>query len=178
MALRIFLLRPLATAIDSSPRMLLYFFGSKERLIAQGLANIRVREQIDFKRAVSKPSAADLLEIPVARLEIGGLPSQGEILQAIFRGLWPGSSEPQKIPESSEKAVGDWLPLFEQAFAAVGISPAHAKTLATLALGAVRGLHLDLLATGERKRTEAAFREMLSLFSLLVQSRSKPGGSR
>jgi hypothetical protein len=34
------------------------------------------------------------------------------------------------------------------------VSPAHAQTLATLALGAVRGLHLDLLATGERKRTE------------------------
>ena len=28
-------LRPLATAINTSPRMLLYFFGSKERLIAE-----------------------------------------------------------------------------------------------------------------------------------------------
>ena len=66
--------------------------------------------------------------------------------------------------------MSHWLPLFEQAFAAVGVSPAPAQTLATLALGAVRGLHLDLLATGERKRTEAAFREMLRMFSLAVQS--------
>ena len=55
-------LRPLATAIDTSPRMLLYFFGSKERLIAEALAGIRAREQIDFKRAVSKPRPADRLE--------------------------------------------------------------------------------------------------------------------
>jgi hypothetical protein len=72
--------------------------------------------------------------------------------------------------------VGDWLPLFEQAFAAAGVSPALARTLATLALGAVRGLHLDLLATGDRKRTEAAFREMLRLFLLAVQSRPKLSG--
>ena len=55
-------LRPLATAIGTSPRMLLYFFGSKERLIAEALAHIRIREQIDFKRAVSKPRPADRLE--------------------------------------------------------------------------------------------------------------------
>jgi hypothetical protein len=45
-------------------------------------------------------------------------------------------------------------------------------------LGAVRGLHLDLLATGDRKRTEAAFREMLRLFSLAVQSRPKLSGPK
>ena len=171
-------LRPLATAIDSSPRMLLYFFGSKERLIAQGLANIRVREQIDFKRAVSKPSAADLLESLLRDWRSAASPRREKYSRLFFEVYGLALQNPKKFPEFLEKAVGDWLPLFEQAFAAVGISPAHAKTLATLALGAVRGLHLDLLATGERKRTEAAFREMLSWFSLLVQSRSKPGGSR
>jgi AcrR family transcriptional regulator len=34
-------LRPLAVAINTSPRMLLYFFDSKERLIAEALARIR-----------------------------------------------------------------------------------------------------------------------------------------
>src|ERR1700687_715776 len=37
-------LRPLAATINTSPRMLLYFFGSKERLIAEALAHIRTRE--------------------------------------------------------------------------------------------------------------------------------------
>ena len=77
-------LRPLATAIGTSPRMLLYFFGSKERLIAEALAHIQIREQIDFKRAVSKPRRSGSSGVSVARLEIVGLPSQGEILQAIF----------------------------------------------------------------------------------------------
>ena len=43
-------LRPLAAGVNTSPRMLLYFFGSKERLISEALAEIHVREQLDFAR--------------------------------------------------------------------------------------------------------------------------------
>ena len=41
-------LRPLAAGVDTSPRMLLYFFGSKEQLIFEALAQIRFRQQADF----------------------------------------------------------------------------------------------------------------------------------
>lgn len=37
-------LRPLTAALDTSARMLLYDFGSKQKLIAEALANIRRRE--------------------------------------------------------------------------------------------------------------------------------------
>jgi hypothetical protein len=76
----------------------------------------------------------------------------------------------KRFPDFLEHAVGDWLPLFERALAEFGLPPATARTFATLALGAIRGLHLDLLATGDLKRTEASFREMLNLLSLAVQS--------
>lgn len=163
-------LRPLATAIDTSPRMLLYFFGSKERLIAEALAGIRAREQIDFKRAVSKPRPADRLESLLRDWRSSASPRKEKYSRLFFEVYGLALQNPKEFPGFLERAVGDWLPLFEQAFTAAGVSPTHAQTLATLALGAVRGLHLDLLATGERKRTEAAFREMLRLFSLAVQS--------
>src|SRR5215510_9321091 len=38
-------LRPLARALDTSPRMLLYDFGSKDRLVHEILAEIRRRER-------------------------------------------------------------------------------------------------------------------------------------
>src|SRR5438874_4889983 len=51
-------LRPLASALGTSPRMLLYDFGSKEQLIDEILAEVRRREegliaerQIDFRGA-------------------------------------------------------------------------------------------------------------------------------
>ena len=135
-------LRPLATAIGTSPRMLLYFFGSKERLIAEALAHIRIREQIDFKRAVSKPRPADRLE---SLLRDGDRPPPlAEKYSRLFFEVYGlALQNPEKFPEFLERAVGDWLPLFEQAFTTAGVSPVHAQTLATLALGAVRGLHLD-----------------------------------
>src|SRR5215831_20275921 len=46
-------LRPLAATLDSSPRMLLYFFGSKERLITEALAQSRMRQQQEFARMLS-----------------------------------------------------------------------------------------------------------------------------
>jgi AcrR family transcriptional regulator len=171
-------LRPLATAIETSPRMLLYFFDSKERLIAEALAHIRAREQIDFKRAVSKPRPADRVESLLQDWRSSASPRREKYSRLFFEVYGLALQNPEKFPEFLERAVGDWLPLFEQAFAAAGVPPAQAQTLATLALGAVRGLHLDLLATGERKRTEAAFREMLRLFSLAVQSRSKLSGAK
>jgi AcrR family transcriptional regulator len=171
-------LRPLASAIGTSPRMLLYFFSSKERLIAEALAHIRIREQIDFKRAVSKPRPADRLESLLRDWRSSASPRREKYSRLFFEVYGLALQNPEKFPEFLERAVGDWLPLFEQAFTTAGVSPVHAQTLATLALGAVRGLHLDLLATGERKRTEAAFREMLRLFSLAVQSRPKHSKDR
>src|ERR1700684_2835793 len=38
-------LRPLADAVDSSPRVLLYYFTSKENLIAEVLALLRARQR-------------------------------------------------------------------------------------------------------------------------------------
>src|ERR1700751_4252543 len=171
-------LRPLATAIDTSPRMLLYFFGSKDRLIAESLAHIRVREQIDFKRAVSKPRAPDRLESLFRDWRSSASPRREKYSRLFFEVYGLALHNPEEFPEFLQRAVGDWLPLFAQAFTAAGVSRAHAQTLATLALAAVRGLHLDLLATGERKRTEAAFREMLRLFSLLLQSPPKHSKGR
>ena len=46
-------LRPLAAALGTSPRMLLYFFDSKERLVTEALALTRTRQQQEFARLLS-----------------------------------------------------------------------------------------------------------------------------
>ena len=169
-------LRPLAAAINTSPRMLLYFFETKEQLIADALAHIRTREQLDSKRAVSKSRPVDRMESLLRDWRLSASPRREKYSRLFFAVYGLALQKRKQFPGFLERAVGDWLPLFEQAFVALGVSPAPAQTLATLALGAVRGLHLDLLATGDRKRTEAAFREMLKMFSLVVQSLPKPSG--
>jgi len=170
-------LRPLAATIDTSPRMLLYFFGSKERLIAQALAHIRTREQLDFRRAVSRSSSANREGLLLLEWKSWSSPRREKYLRLFFEVYGLALQNRKRFPGFLEGAVGEWLPLVERAFA-VAVTPEHAQALATLGLAAVRGLELDLLATGQRSRAEAAFREMLRLLSLAIPSGTKSNGPR
>jgi AcrR family transcriptional regulator len=165
-------LRPLAAAIDTSPRMLLYFFGSKERLIAQALARIRTREQLDFRRAVSRSSSADREGLLLREWKSWSSPRREKYLRLFFEVYGLALQNRERFPGFLEGAVGEWLPLVERAFA-VAVAREHAQALATFALAAVRGLQLDLLATGQRSRIETAFEEMLRLLSLAIRSGTK-----
>jgi hypothetical protein len=82
---------------------------------------------------------------------------------------------PKQFAVFLEQFIGDWLPPFEHALGAAGFSPERARSLAAVSLAAMRGLQLDLLATGERARIDAAFREMLALLTLA--SRGAPNES-
>ena len=168
-------LRPLAAATDTSPRMLLYFFGTKERLIAEALAHIRTRERVSFKRAVSMPRAADQIESLLRDWRRSATSRRQKYSRLFYEVYGLALQKPQNFPGFLERAVGEWLPPFEQALAALGVPRGPAQTMATLALGTVRGLHLDLLATGERRRVEAAYRELLRLIGVTIQSRPWDG---
>jgi|SRR5208283_748881 len=161
-------LRPLAAALETSPRMLLYFFGSKEQLIAEALTQLRSRQQLDFARAILAPTGRR------RRLsqawEIWSSPEGERSLWLFFEVYGLALRNRKRFPGLLERLVKDWLAFFEQAFAAAGVAAERVQPLATLSLAAVRGLQLDLLATGERTRTDAAFRELLQLLASLSAS--------
>jgi AcrR family transcriptional regulator len=169
-------LRPLAAATDTSPRMLLYFFDTKERLVAEALAHIRARGQVNFKRAMSMSRPADRIESLLRDWKLSASPRREKYYRLFYEVYGLALQNRDNFPGFLEKVVGDWLPPFEEALTALGVPPAPAQALATLALAVVRGLHLDLLATGERKRVEAAFRELLRLLGLTAQSRARDPG--
>lgn len=58
--------------------------------------------------------------------------------------------------------VTDWLPSIERALARDGYPSELAPALASLLLQSDRGMLLDLLATGDRIRVEAAFEALLA----------------
>ena len=132
-------LRPLARALGTSPRMLLYDFGSKEQLIDEVLAQIRRREET-------------LLEADVRTLEDVwrwiSAPQREPFLRLFFEVYVGALGRAEAVP-----FVRDWLEFLRTRW-----RPPVDDATATLIVAVVRGLLLDRLATGDHDRTDAALR--------------------
>jgi AcrR family transcriptional regulator len=153
--------------------MLLYFFGSKEQLISEALAQIRLRQQAEFARAMAQPGGRR--ERLVHAWDAWCSPRRAKFWRFCFGVYGLALQNPKQFAVFLEQFISDWLLPFEQALGAGGFLPERARSLATLSLAAMRGLQLDLLATGERARIDAAFHEMLGLLTLA--SRGAPNAN-
>jgi AcrR family transcriptional regulator len=150
-------LRPLAAAVQSSPRVLLFLFGSKDGLIRELLARARADEvaMVERQRGDLVQTAAATWEWLVAEEHRGLLrlwvESYGQSL-VDPDGPWTGFAR---------ATVDDWLELLARAQPAAERRSAGGELRRTLVLAVLRGALLDLLATGEVERTTRAVRGAL-----------------
>lgn len=154
-------LRPLAREIGSSPRVLLFLFGSKDGLVRALLA--RAREE-------------ELRYVAALRDERGGLAATGRDVWAwladpshrALLALWVEGyarsllGEPGPWADFGRDTVRDWLDLLagrqSAALGRVGAEAGGPDAVAerTLLLAVLRGALLDLLATGDTDRVTRA----------------------
>jgi AcrR family transcriptional regulator len=155
-------LRPLAGAIESSPRVLLFLFGSKDGLIRALLERARADELALLARVRSQ-GATDL---PGVGAEVWSWLSAAE-----HRGLlalWTESYARALIEPDGPWAgfaagtVHDWLAVLAEAQPPAERSSAAGEARRTLVLAALRGALLDLLATGDVERTTRAVTRALA----------------
>jgi AcrR family transcriptional regulator len=150
-------LRPLAAAIGSSPRVLLFLFGSKDGLIRALLARGR-EEQLALLRDV-RPDA----DLAMATWTWLADPRHRPLLTLWLDAYTRSLTEPTgPWADFAASTVTDWLTVL-----ADSQPPAHRRTKTgaaerTAVLSVLRGALLDLLATGDTDRTTAAVRRMLS----------------
>ena len=163
-------LRPLAAATGTSPRVLLYLFGSKDELLRQLLARAR-HEQVGMMAAV-------LAEPTNATNPTNAAGTTDDGFDALTESLWTFLSAPEQRPMVrltyeafllslthdpgpwagfAAEAARDWLDLLVRA-QPPGTPSTLAETRATRALALIRGLLLDLLACGDDDRVRAAAR--------------------
>jgi AcrR family transcriptional regulator len=147
-------LRPLASAIGSSPRVLLFLFGSKAGLERALLA--RARE--DELELLARPRAADDLE--TAALELWGwlaAPEHRTLLTLWLEAYTRSLVEPDGPWAGFARAtVEDWLEVLARAQPVGERRTAAGRARRTLVLAILRGALLDLLATGDARRTTSA----------------------
>jgi AcrR family transcriptional regulator len=155
-------LRPLAQAVGTSPRILLYHFGSKEELVASALKEARARET-----ATVETYRASMDDVPLAdqlrtAWEWISASSNHRFLRLFFEVYGLSLQDPKRFPGFLEAVVSDWLPLVEASLCAGGTDPVRARALAPLIVATQRGLLLDLLATGDRQRVDRAYDQFLA----------------
>jgi AcrR family transcriptional regulator len=148
-------LRPLALALSTSPRMLLYHFGSKERLVTDVLAAARSRQaELTAGWIADQPDLepAELLR----RFWRWQTREHRAFLRLFFEVYTLALREPDRFPGFPHDAIYDWLPLIETTLKDAGASDAHAATAAAVVIAGYRGLLLDVLATDDVERTTKA----------------------
>lgn len=146
-------LRPLASAIGTSPRVLLFLFGSKEGLVRRILARARADELARLA------PAADLPATVLATWSWLSDPAHEGLLRVWVEAYGRSLVDPAgPWGEFARATVDDWLAVLGAAQPAALRRTAAGRSQRTAALALLRGALLDLLATGDRTRVDAAVR--------------------
>jgi AcrR family transcriptional regulator len=168
-------LRPLATAIESSPRVLLFLFGSKAQLVKALLARAR-EEELDLLSRVR--AASDDSDLATVAFELWGWLAAAEhraLLTLWVEGYARSLIDPDGPWGNFARAtVNDWLEVLAQAQSAKVRDSAAAGAERTLILAVLRGALLDLLATDDLERTTDAITKQLILLRDSAHSRIRP----
>jgi AcrR family transcriptional regulator len=156
-------LRPLAGAIGSSPRVLLFLFGSKEGLLRALLARARTDELALLDRISHEGRTRDLADI--ARMTWGWLAAgEHRPLLVLWAEAYARSLTEPDGPWAgfARQTVEDWLALLATGQPADRRRTAAGAAERSLALAVLRGSLLDLLATNDLDRTTAAVHRHLA----------------
>jgi AcrR family transcriptional regulator len=156
-------LRGLGAAIGVSHRMLIHYFGSKEQLLVEIVRTSERRQRDVLSRLRLEPglSPADVARLLWQQLTDPRLAGQERLFFEICGHALRG--RPEALPVL-EGLVTDWLEPLVAAEVGAGAEPAAARNRARLGLATVRGLLLDLLATGDRAGVDSAMEEFLRLY--------------
>jgi AcrR family transcriptional regulator len=168
-------LRRLAAGLGLSHRALLYHFGSKDELFQAILRAARTRERL---RAVSLPEEGQgpgMAEMLRRTWTYLSAPREHAFWRFYFEIHGLALQQPDRYPDVLHEGVHDWLDIARAALVRDGVPEEQAGAIATLVLAAFRGLILDLLQTGERKRVDSAFEVLASLAAALTATAA--GGS-
>ncbi|MET8427679.1 TetR/AcrR family transcriptional regulator [Nocardia sp. NPDC004860] len=148
-------LRPFAQALGVSHATLIHHFATKQALINEVLGRIR----LEFEQTLQ----ADELRLPDSGEELLWStwrrlcrPREQRQFQVLFE-LAANFGRTDRSSEMEHPLVGDWIEMTIGALARHGYPAARARVAATFLLAQVRGLQLDLLATGEQARVDDAF---------------------
>ena len=137
-------LRPLAKAIGSSPRVLLYYFGSKEALVVEIVRRGRARQRAMM--AELKLGQLEPRDVARSLWREWSKPQWEPLTRLSFEVYTLALNDPKRFPGFVDGSINEWLDALRGC----------TKTQATMLIAGFRGFLLDLLATHDRTRINRA----------------------
>jgi AcrR family transcriptional regulator len=145
-------LRPLAKAVGSSPRVLLYYFGSKEKMVIRVLAEIRQLQRASYGE-VQAASFAGACQTIWTRMSA---PDSEPLFRLFFEAYGMALRHPQIYKAFLRSTIEDWLRLIADPLCREGHERKQVRAFATVVLAGMRGFMLDYCTTHDRKRLNLA----------------------
>ncbi|ALD11776.1 TetR/AcrR family transcriptional regulator [Clavibacter capsici] len=144
-------LRGIAEGVGVSHATLVHHFATRDALITEIV-------EIVLAETFSSPDLVDGADDPLRALWARATDPEGRRHVRLFVAI-TGRSLHGDPPFASAvaRSVRDRTVLIARALETAGRPPVEAQAAATVILGTMRGLMVDLLLTGDRERIEAAF---------------------
>lgn len=162
-------LRGVAEAVGTSHRMLIYHFGSREGLLAAVTRSVEARQ----RAVMTATYDADLPPLEAAAKyweeTVDATLRFGPLFFELAAHAMQGKEHAASL---REELIASWLPPVTELCRAIGIPDEQAEVHARLALGAARGLLLDLLLSGSRNEVARA----ADLLNRLLLMSARAGG--
>jgi AcrR family transcriptional regulator len=154
-------LRPLAAAVGSSPRVLLFLFGSKDELVRALLRRARTDELALLQRLRDR-GQRDLATTAASVWRWLTAVEHRSLLRVWVESYAKSLIDPDgPWAGFARSTVEDWLALLGDAQPSYSRHTTSAQAQRTLVLAVLRGALLDLLATGEVARPTRAVQSLL-----------------
>jgi AcrR family transcriptional regulator len=148
-------LRPLSKAVKCSPRVLLYYFESKEELVLKAVGRLRERQRVTYQHMKAlqyqRPAEACL-----AIWRHMSSPQNARLFAISLEIFALALRQPQRFAEYLHGSIEDWLGFLAPPLTQKGYSEPEARAYATVVVAGFRGFLLDYCATQDRERIDRA----------------------
>jgi AcrR family transcriptional regulator len=143
-------LRPLAASVGTSARMLIHHFGSKEGLISAVMERIHAALQESFSEVADNPSTSPGVLLGFWRTMTS--PANRKSFRLLLEVQALAIQNPRRYRRYLAGTSSSWRELIERSLP----RGTNRTALATLSAAVIDGLLLELLSTGDLRRTTKA----------------------
>lgn len=169
-------LRRLAAELGTSHRMLIYHFGSKQGLLVEVVREVEQRQRqalAELERELDAEvegvaAAAELTRRFWSRLADPAMARHERLFFELYGHALQGDPAAERLLDG---VVDSWLAPLSGLVRRLGVPADEARSRARLGLAVVRGLLLDLLATGDRAGVDAAMEAFIASFTVSDRAR-------